>query len=713
MLWLFSMLKTALDWKSRRQRMIHLTIRDIDCAGFDVDAMIAEFRNLNVTLFSFFAGGYVTTYPSKLSWQRVSPFLGDRDLCGEILEKSRAVGIRAFPMVDLGEVPLEVAEAHPDWVARKQDGSFFSKSDGIVTACALSHYVRECSRELVGELTSRYRIEGMKFGGASYGFPPGVCHCEKCAAAYREEMRRELPPTVHDPDYVEWRERKMRETVRYLVKVVHEVAHVPVVGNSVWHLGRGMDIEDLARDQDFIQVEVQTRTFITNGTDDPPYWERITFPTETTRYVSGFTKCPPWVVASYFLAWPWRRVAVPAAEQKVYLAQIAANGGSPMVNLSGGPPAVHEDLRGFQAVKELYGFMAAHEDLYENDRSGATVAIVFSQQTARKAQREGNIERFYLADLHGCQEILDREHIPYDIISATQLETLPASRYAALVIPSALHLEPEAVGALERLSREGVALVATGAPGIGTAEERVLKLFGVVSASKARDGLLSSPHLGASQGYARRENGGEHPLFEGIECKLLPVSGEWYRVGLAPSVQTPLVRAAAFRLFPEGLSFPDYPDPEDPLAVSRTPSAGGRTLLFPFALGKAARRAGHPDLGRLLANGIRWAAADNVPIHIAGRRGLLVSMRLQEDRMLIHLINLTNPGRFFDEATPLYDIPVSFQGEPPGRVWQASTGAMLEVEICCEGWFRVIVPSLVDYDIVVIDRANAEDPGHR
>ncbi len=81
--------------------------------------------------------------------------------------------------------------------------------------------------------------------------------------------------------------------------------------------------------------------------------------------MTGVSDTPIWVVASYFLAWPWRRSAMAPAEQKVYLAQVAANGADPMVNLSGGPPAVHEDPRGFDAICDLYGFLATHQAYYE------------------------------------------------------------------------------------------------------------------------------------------------------------------------------------------------------------------------------------------------------------------------------------------------------------------------------------------------------------
>ena len=302
------------DWLNRRHRTLHMTIRDIDCATFDVAQTIELFQRWKVSLFSFFAGGYITTYPTNLPWQRMAPGLNGRDLCGEIIDAARKAGIITFPMIDLGEIPLEVAERNPDWVGRKADGSFYMKTDGIATACPLGGYIRECSIELLRELTGRYEIDGIKWGGASYGGVPGVCHCEHCRQRFAQDTGGSLPDK-RSPEYEEWRYGILRETVRYLAEAVHQCAPIPVMGNLVWRLGRGQEVDDLCRSQDFVQVEVQTRTWNIQDDDSPASWDRFSTPIETTRYVSNLTRRPPWVVASTFLAWPWRRVAVPHAEQ--------------------------------------------------------------------------------------------------------------------------------------------------------------------------------------------------------------------------------------------------------------------------------------------------------------------------------------------------------------------------------------------------------------
>ena len=692
---------TRKGWMSRRQRLIHMTIRDVDCADFDVEHCIETFRRWNVTCFSFFAGGYVTTYPTDLPWQRVSPYLGERDLCGEIIEAAHAADMRAFTMIDLGEVPAEVASDHPDWLARKQDGGFYVKTDGILTSCPLGDYVRECSHQVVAELVERYPVDGMKFGGASYGFAPGVCHCDRCRETFRRDTGGELPDDRSDPVYARWREQKMKETVRYLVDVVHEQADIPVVGNSVWHLGRGMAIDDLARDQDFVQVEVQTRTYPT-GPDSGACWERFTFPTESCRYVSLLAQRPPWVVASYFLAWPWRRVAVPPAEQTLYLAQVAANGCSPMVNLSGGPPKVHEDTRGFRAIRRLYGFMAHNSDLYEDDRSGATVAMLYCHDSARLADSYLR----YLADVHGCEDALNRAHIPFDIVNTDRLGELSPEHYDALLLPSASALSPEAAEELGRLVEAGVGLVATGAPAScepdGEPRNQTL-LAGLLAAESIGEEhtFLESPHEGRAQAYARLC--GDHDLFTGIEAELLALAGPWHPVEATSEAEVPLVRAAPFRVFPEGLSYPDYPDPAEPLAVLHRAEGGARTVYLPFPAGRCAERTGHPDNKRLIANAVLYAAGGSAPVHLDGYPDVLLSLRLQDGRKLLHLINTTGRERYLEEYTPVRGLHLGVRcGQSPEYVRLAGSGQDLDFDYA-DGIAWAAVPELVDYDIVVFE----------
>lgn len=124
------------DWQQRRNRGVHITIRDVDCAEFDVEAMIATYARWHVTCFSFFTAGYVTTCPTRQALQRVSAWLGGRDLTGEIIAVFHHCGIKAILMIDTGQLPEAAYLARPERAARNSAGEAMRATDGdLYRAC--------------------------------------------------------------------------------------------------------------------------------------------------------------------------------------------------------------------------------------------------------------------------------------------------------------------------------------------------------------------------------------------------------------------------------------------------------------------------------------------------------------------------------------------------------------------------------------------------
>ncbi len=701
----------------QRHRCLHMTIRDIDCADFDVQVMIDLYRSWNVTLFSFFAGGYVTTYPTRIPWQRVSRYLAPgRDLCGEIIEAAHRAGMIAIPMIDLGEIPEDVARQHPEWCAQNADGSLKYKTDTIVTSCALGHYRRECGRELVTELKERYgaELDGLKWGGASYVFPPAIDYNPAAVERFLADTGVDrLPSDPKDPVYDKWRQEIIFETARYLTDMVHELADVPTVGNSVWHLGEGMDLEDLIVAQDLSQVEIQTRTFPT-GDDAEPAWQRFSTPLETTRYVTQASTQPPLVVASYFLAWPWRRVAVPWPEQKIYLAQVAANGGAPMVNLTTGAPQHHQDHRGFRAIDELYGFMARHADLYNGDHSAARVALIYDHNSARAASEAGDLYRYYLREFHAIEDILDRWHIPYDIVSTRMLANVAdGSQYSVLILPHAPCLNQ--TGMSETIFQTGSAsqggVVATGLPAAnGPGREEMEALFGCNYQGSAQR-FTESKQGGLAQAYLRVDKNSVDPgieLLEGIETSLLAAGGHWYPVEEFKDDLThvPLRRAEPFRLFPEGISYTLEPDPGEPMMIARENKGRGRTVLLPFDAGRCAAKTGHPDNERIIVNAVRWAARGALGLEMHGAPDVRISLRRSAaDDLVVHLINTTGRHRYLTEFNPVRNLHLRLTVHRRGRIYQASTGRDLEGTSIDQSTIEIVLPELIDYDLIILEKA--------
>jgi len=400
---------------------------------------------------------------------------------------------------------------------------------------------------------------------------------------------------------------------------------------------------------------------------------------------------------------------VPAAEQKIYLAQIAAHGGTLMVNLSGGPPAVHEDKRGFPAMEGLYGFIRQHRELYEGDQSGAEVALVYDHDSLMFYGNDAADSRL-VEEFRGIEEALDRAHVPFDIISTRTLTSQVLARYRALVLPNLAWLADGPVEALANYVKGGGGLVATyetgrfGANGERREQSKLADLLGIRFQDEPQP-AVGHPR-GSAQAYMKPLM--NHPVLGGVrEAGLLPLSGRFCPVLAQGLARVVLARTAPFQVFPEGWSYPPPDDPENPILLVNQVDGAGRTAYFATHIGRSFWQSRFPDLAALIRDTVAWAAGAEPPVRIEGPPTLHTSLRRCSGRYLVHCINLTGGERLFTQLVPLHDIRVSLRcdaGMKVRRAWRASDGAKLQIKQ--QGaYITAQLDLLKDYDVVVFETA--------
>ena len=689
------------DWQTRRHRALHFTLYPINYPDVDASRLIEQLRDWKVTLFTFFAGGYVTAYPSKLSWQPPNKHLpAGRDLVGEILEAADLAGIIAIPVIDLGDFAIDIAREHPEWAMWEADGSIRMKADGYAISSPCGAYRGENARELVRELKTRYGdlFKGIKWGGASYGFGGGVDYNPEAVRRWREFSGRDLPSDTADPEYRQWRESVMAGLIKNLTAIAREEGGVPTIGNSIWSLGGGPHFAALAVGQSLSQVEVQTRTFLIQDDESDGGWERFSTPIETTRYISRLTDNPPIVVTSYFLAWPWRRVAVPPAEQFSYLAQVAANGGSPMVNMTVGLPDQHEDQRGFPAISRLFNRLADWEDCFESECSAARLALVYDHSSACAARKRGDLYRFYLREMHQVQEALDRAHLPYDILDSENLSEIEAGRYSAIGIPAAFSPGTSAIEQLLRLRKSGTGLALIGE----TVASPLGEALGFHFDSEPQP-FTRHDEPGPCQPYIRVAEG-DFPLTDGLDLTWLAASGHWYRADSVPEgAQIHLSRAYPLRLFPEGVAYTEKADPAEPLGLMLDAGPEGAPVVcLAFDAGRCAVRTGHPDNERIIANALRTAAEGRGGIHCEGAPELRLSLRRSAAGLVIHLINTGGGQRYRTELPVLRNICLEVETEMKPQSVQLRPEATCPEWEWRDGLLSIRIDEISDYSVLVV-----------
>jgi hypothetical protein len=133
-------------------------------------------------------------------------------------------------------------------------------------------------------------------------------------------------------------------------------------------------------------------------------------------------------------------------------------------------------------------------------------------------------------------------------------------------------------------------------------------------------------------------------------------------------------------------------------------SGAARSVYFAAQIGQLAHTLHYPDHARLLANAVRWAAHYELPLRVQAPPGLQISLRRQNSRRLVHLINLAGT-RLFDQPVPLHEIRVSLPIEStsqPTTAFLLSNGQQLPFE-SDETHIHIIIPKVVDYDVLVME----------
>jgi hypothetical protein len=132
---------------------------------------------------------------------------------------------------------------------------------------------------------------------------------------------------------------------------------------------------------------------------------------------------------------------------------------------------------------------------------------------------------------------------------------------------------------------------------------------------------------------------------------------------------------------------------------------GGRTVYFANQMGRAFKMVHAPILGDLIADAVRWAMGDTLPLRAAAPATLQLSLRRCASGLAVHCVNLTGGERYMREIIPLHGCRIAVRsqtGEAIVQVRQVSTGAELPIEWDSD-WAWVTVPQLGLYDVILFE----------
>lgn len=634
-------------WQARPWRLIQTNMREIDMRDIDARVFVEQLLAFRANAVLVNTAGIIASYPTALPFHFQSPYLTG-DSLERIIAACHAADIKVLARTDFSKVRRPIYEMHPEWAYVSPAGHVVDYN-GDIHVCINGDYQQHYALEIMREAVSTLDLDGIFFNMGGYQVSDysrnyyGPCQCESCRKAFMARYGLTLP-TVEDMDDPVFRKYTLfkRETLmehhakvyRFLKDLRPDLC---IANHEEFHNG-------------FRRQESNT------AIDRPlPHWQYS---------ASDNTK---WVVSSYpevvssnttvdFIDFPYRHVAVSPHQQKLRLAQDLANGGSIDYYLIGRLDN-HEDRSGYDAVKEMFAYHAAHEDVYQGLVSVAEIALMNGP--------DANQHEF-----RGWFRLLTESHQLFDTMMAQEALDMDWGKYKAIILPDYQVIPDILVTKLDGYVRHGGTLIVVGRSGLrdGELEARdgfPLECLGMERLLTIREDMTSS--------YLRLPKSMQ---IGGLaETELVYLDGPYLYGEYAATAQQLMSLIPPHNFGPPERCY--YEIVTDHPGVVVNAYGQGKAMFIPWLPGSLYYRQGH-------TNTLDWVQV--ILQQLAGLKPLggtlspmietTVFENAQEGYQLVHLVNGSGHfGTSFFAPIVATDLSIEVPcGRPPKGVTRVATG---------------------------------------
>jgi hypothetical protein len=687
-------------WYQQPLRILQTVLRETDADGYDVDAVVRYLHEAACNTLVVNAGGIVDFFPHPLATANPSPFLQGRDLLGEITHACRTAGIRVIARVDFRGVEEHVYRRHPDWFGVNEDGSpllLDYTRPPLHASCYTGHHRNEHAEEFLRYLLTHYPIDGIWHNSIGVG---GICHCPRCASAYREAAGASLPRADATPGelerYMRWKTtaaeahlRRMRRTVRAFGDDKVYTAEVFSMFESGSTIHSGIDLYH-ARDYFDFLVSVG---FLTENAAAIHY-EDLHYAGTLCRFLKSMAPNREAVVLYGGNGTAHRYVQDPPLDLQVWLWEALAAGGRFWnCNFTGPHPAATHDRRTAYHGVAAYSFVRDHADLLAHHAPVATVGIYYSRPTRlfyRTPPPEG--DRFESA-IKGLSVALLEGHIPYDFIPDDQVTPERLGRYAVVLLPNVRCLSARECECLREYVRQGGRLLSTYATSLHDEDGLALENFQLADVF---GGDFAGERLDTRRDSYQHIRSADHPLVapDADATELLLNAG--FTLTIRPREGARVVCSLVPRVHnqpPEKAWLPSWPD--DYATIIDHHFGAGRALTFANQPDRITHEFGHPDARQLLIRAVRLLAG-RLPLESDAPASVHLGLTQSQERpgqYLLSFVNTTSaPVRPLRQLIPVHDLSVRvhlpgrlrhhqiLRQQGPCRVQETSEGFVVQLD---------------------------------
>ncbi|HRW07094.1 MAG TPA: hypothetical protein P5121_18450 [Caldilineaceae bacterium] len=723
-------------WYRQTVRWGQTNITELDATRYDIDWWRDYWQRTRVQGVIINAGGIVAYYPSRYQQHYRARFLDERDLFGELCRAAHEDGLVVLARMDSNRAIAATFQEHPEWFTRASNGAPYVAGDRYVT-CVNSGYYTQFLPDILREIIVNYHPEGFTDNSWSGLSRDQICYCGNCERKFFEETGHELPSAVdwEDPVFRQW--VRWSYDCRLAVWDLNNSVTQATGGPDCLWLGmnsgdfhhqaqRCRDLKAICERSEILMVDYQTRGGSTGFHNNGDAGKML-------HGLLGWDKVMPESMAQYQGRIPTFRLASkPAPEVHLWMEEGIAAGIQPWWHFIS---AYHEDRRQYQTPIPLMQWHEANERYLLHRTPVATVGVLWSQENVDYYGRDQGHDRVMLP-YHGIIRALIRARIPYLPVHAAHIAR-DTTTINTLILPNLAAISEAQVVALRTFVERGGNLVATGESTLYTewgdrrSDFALADIFGVqatgetqgsgtvqASSWESYDGHsylrlqpevraeVDGPHYDDEPPFAHNQDGGRHPVLTGFgTTDILPFGGRLEVVEPAHDTVTPLHWIPPFPIYPPEFAWMRRQSSEHPALVLQTNAAGGRIAYLPADIDRCYARYNLPDHGDLLANIVRWAAGDTLPLRIEGEGLVDCHLYQQEGRLILHLVNLTATGQIPVETHttigPLHidlHCPIDVAGTTAQLL---VAGQAIAVERTDE-WVHCVVPTVLDHEVLVV-----------
>ena len=721
-------------WFRRITRWGQTNITEKDPANYDITWWRNYWKSTQTQGVIINAGGIVAYYPSKVPLHRQAQYNKGRDLFGDICRAAHEDGLVVFARMDSNRAHEEFYQAHPDWFAIDASGKPYKAGELYIT-CVNSPYYNEHIPAILREIIELYHPEGFTDNSWSGLGRDSICYCDNCKKSFHKRTGKEIPLKVNWTDqayrdWIRWNYDRRLEIWDLFNKTTRSTGGPDCIwagmnSGSVSGQSKSFrDYKEICKRADIIMLDSQSRS-------DADGFQQNGAIGKLIHGLLGWDKLIPESMAMYQMGRPtFRLSSKPLPEAQMWMIDGIAGGIQPWWHHVG---AYHEDRRMYHTAAPIFNWHKVNEKYLINRQPVATVGVVWSQQNMDFYGHDAT-EQLVELPWRGMTQSLLRARIPFLPVHADHIDR-DANQFSLLILPNLAVMTDDQVASVQRFVKNGGSLIATGESslfnewGDQRPDYALGDLFGahVMESNKplsdearikrASDTLHTylrlSPELrgqvdGPKNGSEPTITSQRHSILQGFEeTDILPFGGMLDQIRVDDGTEVLMTFIPAFPIYPPETSWMRTPKTDIPGLILNPNPSGGRIAFIPADLDRQFGRYNLPDHGNLLANIIRWASKDDIPLIIEGKGLLDCHLYKQPGRLILHIVNMTSAGTWrqpIDELIPIGPVlvRVKLPEDVKGRGVQLLVSNQKIKGKVEKGWVEFTISSIEDHEVVVI-----------